>query len=77
MLCHELEVGFKRYFLFSPKFNIFHINLNEFSQYRKGAGRFVPENVDPFLCTHVIYAFAYIDEIDLLLTTIEDNDLGK
>ena len=28
------------------------------SQYRPGDGRFVPENVDPFLCTHVIYAFA-------------------
>ena len=28
------------------------------SQYRPGNGRFVPENVDPFLCTHVVYAFA-------------------
>ena len=32
------------------------------SQYRPGVGRFVPENVDPFLCTHVIYAFAKVDE---------------
>ena len=28
------------------------------AQYRPGKGRFVPENVDPFLCTHVVYAFA-------------------
>ncbi|KAK7113238.1 hypothetical protein V1264_012567 [Littorina saxatilis] len=28
------------------------------SQYRPGAGRYVPENVDPSLCTHYIYAFA-------------------
>ena len=28
------------------------------AQYRPGAGRFVPENVDPSLCTHYIYAFA-------------------
>jgi GH18 family chitinase len=32
------------------------------SQYRPGVGRFVPENVDPFLCTHIIYAFAKVDE---------------
>ena len=28
------------------------------SQYSPGYGRFVPENVSPFLCTHVVYAFA-------------------
>ena len=27
------------------------------SQYRPGDGRFVPENVDLFLCTYVVYAF--------------------
>ncbi|XP_055877021.1 acidic mammalian chitinase-like isoform X2 [Biomphalaria glabrata] len=27
------------------------------SQYRNGRGKFVPENVDPNLCTHLIYAF--------------------
>ncbi|CAH1799437.1 unnamed protein product [Owenia fusiformis] len=31
------------------------------SQYRKGAGRFLPEDIDPSLCTHIIYAFAYVD----------------
>ncbi|CAF1015538.1 unnamed protein product [Brachionus calyciflorus] len=28
------------------------------SQYRPGLGKFVPENLDPFLCTHLIYSFA-------------------
>ena len=28
------------------------------SQYRTGLGKFTPKNVDPFLCTHVVFAFA-------------------
>jgi chitinase len=31
------------------------------SQYRPEEGRFVPENIDVTLCTHLIYAFAKID----------------
>ncbi len=50
--------------------------VTNWSQYREGYGRFQPENIDPFLCTHVIYAFAYIDEESLLLRSIEHNDLG-
>jgi hypothetical protein len=50
--------------------------VTNWSQYRDGYGRFQPENIDPFLCTHVIYAFAYIDEVNLLLRSIEHNDLG-
>jgi len=50
--------------------------VTNWSQYRDGYGRFQPENIDPFLCTHVIYAFAYIDEVSLLLRSIEHNDLG-
>ena len=28
------------------------------SQYRPGSGKFFPENIDPGLCTHMVYAFA-------------------
>ncbi len=32
------------------------------SQYRPAPMQYFPENVDPSLCTHVIYAFAKIGE---------------
>ena len=31
------------------------------AQYRPGSGKFMPENVDPSLCTHYIYAFARLN----------------
>ena len=31
------------------------------SQYRKNGGRFLPANIDPFLCTHIVFAFAKLD----------------
>ena len=30
------------------------------AQYRSGLGKFTPVNIDPFLCTHIAYAFAKI-----------------
>lgn len=48
--------------------------VTNWSQYRQGSARFLPENVDPFLCTHIIYAFAYIDKNTLTIRTIEEND---
>ncbi|XP_017306651.1 chitinase, acidic.1 [Ictalurus punctatus] len=47
--------------------------FSNWSQYRPASGRFTPDNVDPFLCTHVIYALATIGP-DYRLTTIEWND---
>jgi len=32
------------------------------AQYRTGIGKFFPKDINPFLCTHVIYAFAKIDD---------------
>jgi len=43
------------------------------SQYRPGAGRFVPSNVDPHLCTHLIYAFSVLNHANEL-TAYEWND---
>jgi chitinase len=31
------------------------------SQYRQDAGKFLPENVDPSLCTHIVFAFAKLE----------------
>ncbi|XP_070767013.1 acidic mammalian chitinase-like [Enoplosus armatus] len=34
--------------------------FTNWSQYRPGVGRYLPANVDPNLCTHLIYAFSII-----------------
>jgi GH18 family chitinase len=38
--------------------------------------KFEPENIDPFLCTHIIYAFAYISNETFLIQKVEENDEG-
>lgn len=43
------------------------------SQYRPGAGKFNPENIDPHLCTHLVYSFAKIAQ-DNTLAMFEWND---
>ncbi|KAI7795033.1 putative chitinase-3-like protein 1 [Triplophysa rosa] len=35
--------------------------FTNWSQYREGPAKYLPENVDPTLCTHLIYAFAIIN----------------
>uniref|UniRef100_A0A3Q0RHF7 chitinase n=1 Tax=Amphilophus citrinellus TaxID=61819 RepID=A0A3Q0RHF7_AMPCI len=47
--------------------------FTNWSQYRPGSGRFLPSNIDPNLCTHLIYAFSGINEANELVT-IEWND---
>ncbi|XP_071994930.1 acidic mammalian chitinase-like isoform X1 [Engystomops pustulosus] len=47
--------------------------FTNWSQYRSGVGKFVPENIDPCLCTHLIYAFAGMAKHEL--TTFEWNDV--
>ena len=44
------------------------------SQYRPKKGKFLPEYIDPFLCTHVIFAFGWIKEGRL--TSFEANDVA-
>ncbi|XP_076595655.1 chitinase-3-like protein 1 [Chaetodon auriga] len=34
--------------------------FTNWSRYRTGVGKFLPENIDPFLCTHLVYTFAII-----------------
>ena len=40
------------------------------AQYRNEPAKYFPENIDPFLCTHIIFAFAKINE-DFLLSSYE------
>uniref|UniRef100_A0A3Q3A833 Acidic mammalian chitinase n=1 Tax=Kryptolebias marmoratus TaxID=37003 RepID=A0A3Q3A833_KRYMA len=47
--------------------------FTNWSQYRPGVGKYVPENVDPNLCTHLIYAFSIISSSNELMT-FEWND---
>ena len=42
------------------------------SQYRPEGGKFFPENIDPHLCTHVIYSFAKL--VNNQLSPYEWND---
>ena len=44
------------------------------SQYRNGKGKFLPSNIDPQLCTHIIYAFASMSGNQL--ATSEWNDVA-
>lgn len=45
------------------------------AQYRNSDGKFFPENIDPSLCTHIIYAFAKLE--NNILEPFEWNDDGK
>ena len=44
------------------------------AQYRPSPWRYVPEDVDPSLCTHVIYAFAKIEDNQLKPYEWNDED---
>ncbi|CAG9856716.1 unnamed protein product [Phyllotreta striolata] len=37
--------------------------------YRPGVGKFVPANIDPDLCTHVVYSFAVLSDDELIIKT--------
>uniref|UniRef100_A0A8C1WAH0 chitinase n=1 Tax=Cyprinus carpio TaxID=7962 RepID=A0A8C1WAH0_CYPCA len=41
--------------------------FTNWSQYRPDVGKYLPENVDPHLCTHLIYAFSIINQANELV----------
>ncbi|XP_061488232.1 acidic mammalian chitinase-like [Rhineura floridana] len=47
--------------------------FTNWGQYRPGLGRYKPDNIDPCLCTHLIYAFAGMRNNEI--ATIEWNDV--
>ncbi|XP_036623888.1 chitinase-3-like protein 2 [Trichosurus vulpecula] len=49
--------------------------FTNWSQYRPGLGYFVPETIDPHLCTHLIYSFANINNNKI--TPNEWNDVTQ
>jgi chitinase len=57
-------------------FVCYHTN---WSQYRPDGGKFFPENIDPNLCTHIIYAFAKIveDRLEPYEWNDEDSEWSK
>ncbi|XP_044531898.1 acidic mammalian chitinase-like [Gracilinanus agilis] len=61
--------------LFAQLGSAYHLTcyFTNWAQYRPGLGRFKPENIDPCLCTHLIYAFAGMRNNEI--STIEWNDV--
>lgn len=49
--------------------------LTSWSSKRPSGGRFMPENVDPTLCTHIIYAFATLKDFKLAEADEKDSDM--
>lgn len=48
--------------------------FTNWAQFRPTGTEFLPEDINPRLCTHVIYAFAKIENFTLVNT--EPNDVG-
>jgi chitinase len=46
------------------------------SQYRSGIWKFLPEHIEPGMCTHLFFAFASMDH-DFKLESVEKNDEDK
>ncbi len=61
-IIHVLLYGLTLCFVFmclaERIFVCYHTN---WSQYRPSGGKFFPYDIDPFLCTHLIYSFAKIE----------------
>ena len=50
-----------KYIIFSK------LDFTNWAWYRPGVGKYIPEDIDPSLCTHVVYGFAVLDSNRLVL----------
>lgn len=41
--------------------------FTNWSWYRRGIGRYLPEHIDHTLCTHIVYGFAVLDYSELVI----------
>ena len=48
--------------------------MTNWAQYRPDKAKFVPSYIDPFICTHIIYAFASINSTSFVIRPFEWND---
>lgn len=56
----------------SPNYRLCY--YTNWAQYRPAPGTFFPENLDVSLCTHIMYAFAIIDNVTNTIKAFEWND---
>ena len=43
------------------------LDFTNWAWYRPGVGKYKPEDIDPTLCTHIVYGFAKLDEEELVI----------
>lgn len=54
--------------------------FGSWAHWRPGDGKMDPEDIDPHLCTHVVYGFTSLDRFEYVLKSYDpwlDEDLGK
>ena len=47
------------------------------SVYRQGTAKFTPQNINPYLCTHLIYAFGGLGKDDTIVPFDKYQDIEK
>jgi len=51
--------------------------VTNWSRYRTGEAKFEIEYIDPFMCSHIIYAYATVDRHKPEIIPIQKEDIGK
>ena len=51
--------------------------VTNWSRYRAGEAKFEIEFIDPFMCSHIIYAYATVDERKPEIIPIQKDDIGR